>query len=166
MNKLVAATGIALSAAITTPAFAQGPVVDAQVQVTAGTATSADLACMSAAVTARETATIDARADLQASLSAAAAVRKSALIEAYTIADNQDRAAAIVAAWSAYVRTSADAYLDYRASVKEANEAFVEASADCNIDSDVQITRHTKEADGDRGWHKGWFKNGHKKWSR
>ena len=164
MKKLLAtAATIALAAATASPAFAQGGSSSSTASVTAGTATTADLACMSAAIGARENATIDARATFNAAVSASLTARKNALVSAYAIADNEDRAAAVMAAWNAYFTATADARADLKASTKTANDAFVTASANCHIDADGTIIGHAHHDDGNddgnHGLHLGWFKH-------
>ncbi len=156
MKKFIAATGVLLSAALVTPAFAQND-KDVNVSVSGGTATSADLACMSAAVNTRETATVNATAALSASVSAALHTRQTALASAFAIADNNARSAAVMAAWDAYFEATAKAFAKYKTDVKAANDTFATASANCHIDSDHKIIK--KKYKGDRGWHNGWFKN-------
>lgn len=158
---------MALSASMVTPAFAQGSSTSADVTVTAGTASSADLACMSAAINARETASINARTTFNASISAALTARQSALVAAYGIADNEDRYAAVTAAWDAYFKATADARATFKSSVKTANETFVSASANCHIDSDFTFVHHDKDGKkGNHGLHLGWLKNGKHKGTR
>jgi hypothetical protein len=156
MKKFIAATGVLLSAALVTPAFAQND-KNVDVSVTGGTATSADLACMSAAVNARETATVNASAALSVSVSAALTARQSALASAFTIADNNARSTAIMAAWDAYFTATAKAFAKYKTDVKTSNDTFATASANCHIDTDHKVIK--KKYKGNRGWHHGWYKN-------
>ena len=145
-----------LGIAFAVPAFAANGSVSSSAEV----ASSADLACMSAAVDARESATINARATYHASIMAALNVRRDALRVAYTIANNNDRRAAITAAVRAYATVVADARAKFSADVKAAWSAFGTARVNCHIDDQdvlrVKMKKDDRESH-DRGLHLGWL---------
>ena len=158
-----AAAAVLLSTMLAIPAFAQGS--SSSASVSAGMATSADLACMSAAIETRENATISARTTFNASIMAALQTRRDALKAAFTIADNHDRTVAIEAALKAYATAAANARAKFKADVKAAWDAFATAKVNCHIPSDHSDSRNNND-DGkdrehhDRGLHLGWLKNG------
>lgn len=160
MRTLTTATAAALaSIALALPVLAQA----ASVSVTTGTASSTDLACMSAAVETRENALISARTTFNASVVAALQTRRDALKAAYTIADNTNRRVAIEAAIRAYVKATADARAKFSADVKASWHAFMTARVACHIDqgASVNVRARTMESEHiDRGLHLGWMKAG------
>ena len=153
-----------MAMAIALPAFAQ----TSSSSSTASTdvASSADLACMSAAVDARESASITARTTFNASIMAALQTRRDSLHAAYAIANNHDRMVAIQAALNVYAKAIATARAKYKADINAAWSTFATARVNCHIDQDTKVsksehedTNHHDRSDHDnRGLHLGWIK--------
>ena len=161
MKKFLSAVAVMLSAATVAPAFAQSASSSSSSSSSTGVASSADLACMSAAIEARENAVITARADFHAKIMTALTARRDALKAAFTISNNNDRRLAINAAYRAFVKAVAEAKASYKVSVQAAWTAFVTASADCHIEADRPLKLkkdrddHEKE---NKGKHLGWMR--------
>ena len=164
MNKFIATSVATLlvGATLTSPAFAQS-----SSSASGNTAASVDLVCMSAAIETRENAVISARTIFHASIMAALNARLTSLKAAFTIANNDDRQAAIKASWDAFMKATVDARAKYRTDVQAAWKVFVEASVKCNIAPDRgpknQEKQHRNDEDHEvkrenRGLHLGWFK--------
>lgn len=152
----------AIAAAIASMALAL-PVAAQTATTSAGAASSADLACMSAAVGTRENALISARTTFNASVMAALQTRRDALLAAYTIADHQNRRAAIEAAIRAYAKATADARAKFSADIKVAWSVFMTARVNCHIDqaASANVRVRTMESERiDHGLHLGWMKTG------
>lgn len=160
MKKFLAATAVLLSTALAAPAFAQ-----TTVNQSATVASSADLACMSAAVEARENAVLSARTSYNAGILAAITARKVSLQAAYTIANNNDRRVAIKAALNAYATAHATARATFKTGIKAAWSAYATARINCRIDVDMDKPgkhlgrdRDRDDDDHDRGLHLGQLK--------
>ena len=157
---LASAATILLGMSLAVPALAEHSSV--QVSASAGVATSADLACMSAAVDTRESAVITARTNFNAKIMAALEARRAALKTAYTIANNADRRVAIDAAITAYAKAAAEARAKFKADVKAAWNVFALSKANCHIDQNasagVSVRVHDDDDKENRGLHLGWLK--------
>ncbi len=131
MKKFLATSAVLLSIACATPAFAE------TISTTASGSTTvtshADLACMSTAVDARESAVISARTTFNANMLTALNTRRSALQAAYTIANNHDRQVAMKAAWNAYLLSSKTAHTQYQTSTQATWKTFVTSIKLCNV---------------------------------
>lgn len=166
MSKFTTAAAVTLlSAALAAPAFAQ--MSSSTSSMSTGTASSIDLACMSAAIDARESAVVTARAKYHASIMAALNTRHAALKAALTLANNNDRMVAMQAAWKSYVTATEKARAQFAIDVKAAWSVFATAKVNCHIDGDdadrpaapKKGERGNKKDDREnRGWHLGWFK--------
>lgn len=160
-----------LSSGFLTPAYAQSSAASStsvSSSSSSSVAANADLACMSAAIDARETAIINARTTFNASVMAALNTRREKLKAAYTIANDGERRVAINAAWDAFAKAVADARAAYRTSVQASWKTFVQASVNCHIAPDRGVKYHRTNDDDndgrkDRGLHLGWFKKVMKK---
>lgn len=159
MNKFIA-TGAALvlTAALATPAFADDNTANINTSTDTTVASSADLACMGAAVDAREGAVLTARTDFNAKLIAALTTRRASLKTAFTIANNADRKVAIKAALTVFAKANADARIKYKADVKAAWKTFTAAAQKCHIDADVRVKDETR-GDHDNDRHLGQLKH-------
>lgn len=159
MNKFIA-TGAALvlTAALATPAFADDNTANINTSTDMTVASSADLACMGAAVDVREGAVLTARTDFNVKIIAALTTRRASLKTAYTIANNADRKAAIKAALNVFAKANADARASYKADVKAAWKTFTDAAKKCHIDADVRVKDESRD-DHDNGRHLGQLKH-------
>ncbi len=170
LQKLVAAGSAAAMMAAATPVFAHGSHMDTSLSVKAHTETQYDSDCLEVALETRHEAKADAYADYRVAVAADVATRTAALVTANAITDDEDRAAAVKAAWMAYFTATADARADLKADIKAANSAFATAKADCVVDSDEDDDDNDDDAGSgalvkgwnghDHGWHRGWLKNG------
>ncbi|MBI5794635.1 hypothetical protein HZA87_06195 [Candidatus Uhrbacteria bacterium] len=167
MKKLIASTAAALvlSGAVLTPAFAQSSASSSAGSSSSVTA-SVDLACMSAAIEARENAVISARTTFHAAIMAALNTRKDALKAAFTISNDHDRQVAINAAWDAFMKAVVNARAKYKTDINAAWTAFFTASVNCKVAPDRGPVMKNKDKDhddkdkknGNRGLHLGWFR--------
>ena len=152
---------VLMAATLAGPAFAEDNHMSSSSSSTAtidtSVASSADLACMSAAVDAREGAVLTARADLNAKIIAALTTRRASLKAAYTISSNADRKVAIKAALTVFAKSISDARAKYKADTKAAWTVFMTASKACNINADVRVKSESKD-DHDNGRHLGQLK--------
>lgn len=161
MKKLVLGTAVFLSTILAIPAFAQGS-APANVQASASVASSADLACMSAAIDAREASLISARENFNADIVTALQTRRTSLKAAFTIANHHDRQVAVHAAVKAYSDSIAKARAQFSVDVKAAWKTFATARVACHIDADRdgdnKRPKPVKAGKDGRGLHLGWLK--------
>lgn len=163
MNKFIAASAtVIMTAALGATAFADDN-INANVNTTTSItdtsiASSVDLACMGAAVDMREEAVISARVSFNAKIIAALTTRRSSLKTAYTIANNADRKVAIKAAFTVYVKATADARTQYKTEVKTSWKTFTDAVKKCNVDASVRVKEESKDDHDDKGRHLGQLK--------
>lgn len=172
LHKLLAAGSTVALMASATPAFAHGSHVMGDADFSFGGSVNYDQDCLDVAIETRHEAKVDAYAEYRADVAADVQTRTDALVAANAIEDDEDRAAAIKAAWMAYFNATADARADLKADIKAANDTFITAKADCvvadddedNDDDDDNDDDHDGIVKGwngkDNGWHRGWFKNG------
>ena len=158
MRPFALRTAAAVAAmAIALPVFAQSS--SSSSSASTDVASSADLACMSAAVDARESASITARTTFNASIMAALQTRRDSLHAAYAIANNHDRMVAIQAALNVYAKAIATARAKYKADIKAAWSVFATARVNCHIDQETKVQKSEHEDNHDnRGLHLGWIK--------
>lgn len=167
LQKLAAAGSAVAMMAAATPALANdGSHAGASMHVKVRMDARYDSECLDLAIGTRHDAKADAYAEYRADVAADVATRTSALATANTIDDDEDRAAAIKAAWMAYFDATADARAELKTDIKAANDTFATAKANCVIaddddDNDDDDDGLMKGWNGkDNGWHRGWFKNG------
>ncbi len=167
MKNFALSAAVLLSTIIAVPAFAQSS-VSSSVNGSTSVASSADLACMSAAIDAREASLISARTNFNASVLTAIQTRRTSLKAAFTIANHHDRQVAIHAAMKAYSEAIAKARAQFMLDVNAAWKTFATARLACHIDTDrdgdSKLPKPVKDDDrADRGLHLGWLKDAIKK---
>ncbi|TSC58295.1 MAG: hypothetical protein Greene041619_726 [Candidatus Peregrinibacteria bacterium Greene0416_19] len=144
-----AAAAALLGSSFVAPALADNAFVSSSGEVAA----SADLACLSTSVDARESAVINARAAFHAGIMTALTARRDALKAALTITNNKDRQVAFRAAWDAFLKTSARAREQYKTDIKAAWKVFFDASAKCNLSLDRGDKKAMKEKERGKDRH-------------
>lgn len=159
MNKFIAASAaLLMSFSLAVPAFANDSATSVTTSADTTVASVTDLACMAAAVDAREAAVITARTNFDAKIIAALNTRRASLKTAYTIGNNADRKVAVKAAMTAFAKSVADARTQYKTDVKASWKVFTDATKNCNVDATVRV-KSESEHDNDHGKHLGQLKN-------
>ncbi len=158
MRKLALSTAIALtSALVAMPAFAE---TSSNASASAQVTSSADLACMSAAVDVRETALINAQTSFNGSILSARQTLRTSLMAAFTISNNKDRRVAIKAAWKVYVDAAVKARKQFTTSMNAAWKAYATATVNCRVDVNNDSDDNDKDdRRNNRGWLKDMLKN-------
>ena len=127
LTAAVAATVIAASVAL--PAFAEGTSVSAGMNVKADK--TVDVACVQAAVDAREQSIMSAWVSYNTSMTAAFSTRALALHAAWGMTDASARKTAIKAAWSAFAASRKSAMQAHKTAKQAAWKTFRTAAKSC-----------------------------------
>ena len=107
---------------------------------------SANLACASTAVQARESALISAWSKFSTSVTTVLTNRKSALLTAWSLTDTNARRKAIKDAWTTSRKDHKNATIAYKADQKSAWSAFNTASVACGGEASKERTSNSSSS--------------------